>query len=253
MAESSEAYVVKTKDGSYVLKKIHNTSNDQLRLQKDISDFIGVDLISRVLYYGVRGDYAIQVLNYFDGEHKYGIIKDKEGLISSVYNLLERMKNFFGRIDKNLEEVIRSLVNSTEDPNLKEYGNMLLSNNRFMHLIKEDKQVLVHYDLHRSNIIFTNEGIRFIDLGDFMLAPEQFQPASFFMASLLLEELENFSLENTLLYWPGKNIFKEDIILLMKVRAFMGCAFFQGIKDKSINERELYEKYLKSIFILQCL
>ena len=83
------------------------------------------------------------------------------------------------------------------------------------------------------------DGIRFIDLGAFMLAPEQFQPASFFMASLLLEELEDFNLENILSCWK-ETISREDIILLMGARALMGGAFFQSRSNKSKEDTKLY-------------
>jgi len=250
LANSSETYFVKTKEDYYVLKKSSGINIDQLRLQKEISDFAGVEFMPRVFYHGIKEDYAVQVLNYFKGMHKYGSINKREELIYSVYLFSERIKNFPEKLENFFENVITSLVNSIEDSYLKRYGRILVDNERFRNITNQNKQVLVHYDLHRSNIIFTNEGIRFLDLGAFMSAPEQFQPASFFMASLLLEELKDFNLEKTLSSWPKKNLSREEIIIFMKARALMGCAFFHSLKNKSSNEEDIHERYLKSMSIL---
>lgn len=248
-ARSSETYLVRTKDKSYVLKKIQCTSLDQLRLQREISDFIGDDLISRVLYCDIKEGYAVQILSFFEGEHRYGKINN-EDMISAVRKISKRLKNFPYKSNGDFGNMVNSLVDLLCESPLKSYGKMIVEDKNFLRLRDQKVQVLTHYDLHRSNIIFTERGVRFIDLGSFMPAPEQFQPASFFMAGLLLEELEDFNLEKTLSSW-GENLSKKDILLLMGVRALMGGAFFQSIIHKTKEETVLYERYLKSMHLIQ--
>ncbi len=262
LAKASQAYKVKTIDQQYVLKKIFGAVENEMLFQNEVSAHVaqGKELLSEILYWGMKQDYSVQVLRFLEGNHIYGEIsqKQKQNLLLGIYELGKRLKTvpenlrtLHGRTLKDkVEESILNLGSSS----IKEKGMQLLKDPRYIYLVTEVPQVVVHYDLHRSNILSTKDNeIRILDLGSMIYAPEEFLAASLFMSFFMLEQGENCSLKDLLQSWPNR-LNKKDILILMQARTLIGVSFFERklAKSKYIKEDyNIYQKYLNVLDVLE--
>lgn len=262
LAKASQAYKIKTIDQQYVLKRIFSATEDEMQFQYRVSSHLAKEkeLLPEILYWGMRQDHSVQILRYLEGNHIYGQTSEKQNhnLLSRTYELGQKLKTTpknLRTLHKNtlknkIEESIMNISNSS----IKEKGLQLLKNPRYIHLVTEAPQVIVHYDLHRSNILFTEDDeIKILDFGSMVCAPEEFLPASLFMSFFMLEQGESFSLENFLQSWPDR-LNKKDVSILMKSRAFIGVSFFERKISKSNYLKEdydIFQKYINALDIIQ--
>lgn len=261
LAKASEAYRITTEDQRYVMKRIFGASVNDLQFQSQVSRLIAEegDLLSRVLYWGVKDGKGVQVLNYLSGEHVYGMLSERkrQNLIEASFDLANRLTKIPLNIVKNYNTLIEKIdrsVSKVEDSRVKEIGKKLLNNPNFKRIITEKEHMVVHYDLHRSNVLFnSDDSVKILDLGSMTYAPRDFLPASLFMSSFLLEEGDNFSLENMIHNWPDK-LNKKDIVILMQARIFIGASFFEKklVKDKYLKEDyDIFQRYINALDIIE--
>lgn len=262
LAKASDAYYTTTFNKHYVMKKIKKASVRDMSVQSDISKLIysrDNTLASRILFWGMRGDYAVQILNYIPGTH----INDKPSsaeirrIINRVADLSDQLVNITEREVSSqdlpsLHILLQEAITGLEESYLKENIRNILSNARY-HSLMDEKQVIVDYDLHRSNIIIRPDGgISIIDLGGFCRAPIDFQPASLFMSFFLLDESEHIDIDYLVSFWPNK-LQKSDLFLLMQARASIGAAFFQKLiaaKKNKDDDVQIYNNYLNALNII---
>ena len=260
-AKASEAFRVKTSDQVYVMKRIYNTYEKKMKFQESTSNHVakGGELLSQVLYGGMKVDHAVQILKYIPGDHKYDALSEIETrrVIESVHELGQRLKTVPKEIgslcDSNLNDKIKNCVYSISNSPIQKIGRSLLENERYSYLVAEKNQVLVHYDFHRSNLVFTPEhDVKILDLGSMLYAPSEFLPASLFMSSFLLQQPDEFKLNDLISKWPEK-LNAKNIKILMQARAIIGGAFFQQSisKNPDPEDIELYNKYLKSLYLIE--
>ena len=262
LAKTSQAYKIKTIDQQYVLKRIFSATEDEMQFQYRVSSHLAKEkeLLPEILYWGMRHDHSVQILRFLEGNHIYGQTSEKQNhnLLSRTHELGQKLKTTpenLRTLHKNtLKDKIEESIMSLNNSSIKEKGLQLLKNPRYNHLVTEAPQVIVHYDLHRSNILFTEDDeIKILDLGSMVYAPEEFLPASLFMSFFMLEQGENFSLENLLQSWPDK-LNKKDVSLLMNARAFIGFSFFEKKLSQSKYLKEdydIFQKYINALNIIQ--
>ena len=181
----------------------------------------------------------------------------KKNLISTIYELGQRFKNASSYLQsfnsKTLKEKIENSIKYSDDSLFHQAGKKLLNDETYRHLILEEPQVLVHYDLHRSNILFLDDdSVRILDFGSTLYAPSSFLPASLFMSSFMLQQEDDFCLDNLMDYWPD-NLDKKSIVILMLARTIIGGTFFQkkiSENNYSSEDYQIYQKYLNSIKLI---
>ncbi len=257
LAKTSEAYAIGTTGQTYVMKRIRGANGVDLAFQHAVSNHVARDsvLLSRVLFHGIRQERAIQVLNYFVGVHNRSELTDPQriNLLTAVHELGCRLKTVPDSLrelyDHSLKQKVEACV-SILDGLPRKVGQRLMASHRYKYLTASVPQVLVHYDLHRSNVLFTqSDDVKILDLGDMIYSPADFLPASLFMSFFLLQDQDKFKLDELISEWP-QPIDKQDIVLLMRARAIIGLSFFQqAISGETPRQDDvnLYKKYLKAI------
>lgn len=249
-AKNSEVYKIDIINKSFILKKSlsNNKGEDFIKLVNSVIVENKLNFLPNLLFCNHGPNY--QVFSYLHGTHKFGPICDREinKLIEKVYKIYRS----FSKIDcsklneiKIIDEIDSLVCDNTVYG--KEWSE-IKSN-----ILKIDPVYqIVHYDLHRMNILFENNEINILDLDSFTYAPDFFQPASLFV-SLLFED-ENISLEEMILKWPDE-LNHGHILIGMLTRILYGITFFEK-KDKLLNlenddilildrYRTLWEKCLK--------
>lgn len=267
LAKSSKVYKIFTANSIYIMKRLHGVLQQKLEFQNLLSSYITRENNSfpKVLYWGMKNDNnsnetcGIQILNYLEGIHKYGPLtfSETKSVVRTVYDLFQRLKDFSASSEKiskfNLKNELTRLLFETRESKIKKLAEALMSNKRFNELLLNSEHVLVDYDLHRSNLLFAGSEVKVLDLGGIIYGPLAFQPASLFMACFLLEDLDNFNLENLIALWP-EPLNVKDVILLMQARAFIGAAFFQRIIDRishpSQENQDLFKRYCRAMQII---
>jgi Ser/Thr protein kinase RdoA (MazF antagonist) len=259
IAKASEAFKIKTRNQSYVMKRIPNSTVVDMKFQQYISNYVNAEeeLLSRVLYWGMKDGRVIQVLRYLPGNHRYGRLGDDEvrKVVSTLHKLSRRLSMVSNGFHiPTLREIIEAHLSEISDSPARQIGIELLGNETYQNLTSQSDEVLVHFDTHRSNILFSDDGsqVKMLDLGSFCYAHPYYQPASFFMSCLLFEEMDDFDLDRALNLW-GEKITKKEMAVLMQARALAGASFFQKrIEGKNISPDDIdfYEKYLKSMQII---
>jgi broad specificity phosphatase PhoE len=258
LAKASDAYKITTKDQTYVMKRIKDVSPEEMKFQKDVSAHVARSgaLLSEVLFWGMHQDYAVQVLRYYEGNHIYDALSNmqRKNLFANAYDLGNRLTDATVSIGNGygptLKKKIESCMSRLDDSPLKAMGKKMINNQRYIYLVSDMPQVIVHYDFHRSNLVFTdNDEVRILDLGSMVYAPKQFLPASLFMSAFMLLDNNKADTDSLIDSWPCK-LDKEDIVLLMQARAFIGGAFFQKkISDGKYNKEDhaLYHRYVDTM------
>jgi broad specificity phosphatase PhoE len=257
-AINAKVYLVTTADQRYVLKKIPHYREEDLKFEEAVSKHVSrqTNLLSEILYSGMKADKGVQILRYIEGGHIQGSLDPDQtnSVLVAAFELGKALSSFpFQQLHEPLDIKLRSCLETTSQSTFTEIGNGLLENEEFRRIIG-DSPVLVHYDLHRENLIFTPEGdVKIIDMGSMMYAPEDFLAASLFLGTFLLRDPEGFNLESLLNVWP-RELAPSRILKLMQARALIGATFFEKkIKNPSPTqeERKLFERYLDSLNYLK--
>lgn len=255
-AKASIVRKIIIRDQIYIIKKIYGASKNEMEFQSAISRHLtdGKVSVPTVLYWDIRDKCSIQILSYFDGKHmnrELTKVQMKNCILES-FKLGERLKSISDSYKKNIFFLRTLMTLSTKTlprkSRVSESVKKLFKKSRYKKLINSRSQVLVHYDLHRSNILFAGNRVKFLDLGGFIYAHDDFLPASLFLAFFMLNN-SKFNLANLISIWP-KPLNMRDIIILMWARAIIGASFFE---DKIIlglaqnDDHLLHEKYLNCL------
>lgn len=257
MAKASSVYKIITPNQTYTMKKMYGATKTEMEFQNNVSRHLANHdaPLPSILYWGTRDKHSIQILSYLDGEHSNNELtkKQMQNCILETYKLGENLKNISDSSKKrptlSLGVKITSSLNLLLNTSIvKKSGKKLLVNLRYKNLINRKYQVLVHYDLHRSNIIFSGNNVKFLDYGSFIYAPEDFLPASLFMAFFMLNN-SKFSLSSLITEWP-RPLNRQDVIILMWARAIIGASFFEKKITSNLAQQDdylLYDKYLNCL------
>jgi Ser/Thr protein kinase RdoA (MazF antagonist) len=195
------------------------------------------NLSARILYWETKEienqAYGIQVQTYIPGKpiESYPTGEQSQAIIQAVYHLQQRLCMVTSKVKtdsiQSIHNIIQQRYSLVKDCPIKESAAKLLEQKRYLELISQSKQCVIHGDLWYKNIhleqIANQIDARFIDFEPLILGPKILQPAilfsSYFLLSALLFEptrLNLFNLDELLSYWPAP-LNKDDILLMMLV------------------------------------
>jgi len=264
LGKSEMVYKVKTVDRDYVLKIKKDYSLSRTKFQSDLMNYLATKSlpISPILYTHknrLDNEEIIQVMKYIPGENIFGRLNcsKTKNLLHLIFSLKTAFEKYPGKsktADSNLPYLKNKLskaLENTADETLYIYGSRLISTFDKRYLNKQNS--IVFWDLHRGNILFDNENPSLIDFECLIRAPETFQLASLLAACFQLENPKDFKLCEYTYMWPEKVDLKE-LVYFMKIRHFLGAAFFMKLKKNrnlSIEESGILSRYLDSIRLLE--
>ena len=195
------------------------------------------NLTARILYWETRviGNhaYGIQVQTYIPGEpvEYYPSGKQSRAIIKVVYDLQQRLCAASSQVAtnsvQNIHNIIKERYALVQDCPIKESAARLLEQKRYLELISQPEQCVIHGDLWYKNIHLEQTenhiNVRLIDFEPLIVGPTILQPAilfsSYFLLSALLFEpdrLQLFDIDELLSYWP-ESLNKDDILLMMLI------------------------------------
>lgn len=256
LAKTSEAYKIKTGNSYFVMKRISNYNHDDSSFQYQISRLLNHEdiLISPMLYSGINPlNNTIQIYRYLKGKHIYGKLTphQEKALISMIKKLARKLQsisnNFVSKFPSilDIETIINNIQRDTKDNLLHIEGKKILENQKFRESNTKEKK-LVHYDLHRANIIFNDKSPYILDLGSFCLGSLELQFASLLMPFFLLEEGMDFNYKKYFSFFDCDPL---ELTWLMRARNYIGLSFFNkkiiyGYYNQ--DDLEIYQKYISS-------
>lgn len=250
-AKTSKVYRVRTKNKDYIMKIKKEIKKQNPSLKDIINSIRDKDNITpRLLYEIYRDESKIKILDYMSGNHIFGELSKNqtERLVKTVYKVHKRLSNVDGKKIGGLTELLQRYQNLLKKESyVKNIGEQLLNDNKIKEMMSK-KQVCVHYDLHRSNVLFEKDNVHLIDLDGIVKAPPEFQLGSLAMSSFMLDNPRSFNLENITPYW-GEKYNPKEVYLMMLARSFIGSAFFQYRKENnSLNkeEKDILDRYNES-------
>ncbi|MCB9370298.1 histidine phosphatase family protein [Candidatus Woesearchaeota archaeon] len=258
LAKNSESFKITTNESEFIMKRISNLDPDINDFQFSISKEINKSgiIISPMLYTepNLNGT-TVQIYRYLTGTHINSNLNQEQerNLFSLIENLNQRLTKIYSsgfRIPQeiqSLESIIRFIINNSDSEIVKNEGKEILTSSEFLSAINREKN-LIHYDIHKSNIVFENNRPSLLDLGSFCIAPNEFQYASLLMPYFLLEEGENFNYRKYLNYFSQTN--PKELLWLMRARNYFGLNFFHNKIRFGIYQEDdinIYNKYLTSL------
>lgn len=144
---SKKSYLVRHLNVNLNINRQYEFKNQVLAYEKNISAKI----------YLLDENNSIMICDYIEGKHKYNLEKNDIKSIANILKKLHNIKNAYNKID--LKEQYKFYDNKffSKDINIKINKHYDLMNSYTSEL------VLCHGDLNANNILFNNEGIKFID------------------------------------------------------------------------------------------
>lgn len=254
IAKSSKVWSVANENYKYILKRkdriINGDDINENNILKYLNKYISVP---EILLMSNRGDYQVKIIKYLNGIHKFGDLDNIT--IQNITNQVYKMYKLLSEYDEKMtfskksisDELCSCLKNLLEDEYKKE-ALELLNNQKFQNYLKSSILVLVHNDLHRSNILIDNSKINIIDFETLGLYPKELQLATYICSCYLLEN-PNFNINNILNIW-NEDVERDIIIDLIKYRLLYGMSFFDSlIKSGNYEESDLFirNKYIRAI------
>jgi len=195
------------------------------------------NLTARILYWETRSignqAYGIQVQTYIPGkpiEH-YPNGKQSRAIIKTIYELQQRLCAASSKVAtnsvQNIHNIIKERYSLVPDCPIKESAARLLEQKRYLKLMSQPEQCVIHGDLWYKNIHLEQTEnqikVRLIDFEPLISGPNILQPAilfsSYFLLSALLFESDRlylFNMDELFSYWP-ESLNKDDILLMMLV------------------------------------
>lgn len=165
-----------------------------------------------------------------------------------MYKLLSEYDEKMTFSKKSISDELCSCLKNLLEDEYKKEALELLNNQKFQNYLKSSILVLVHNDLHRSNILIDNSKINIIDFETLGLYPKELQLATYICSCYLLEN-PNFNINNILNIW-NEDVERDIIIDLIKYRLLYGMSFFDSlIKSGNYEESDLFirNKYIRAI------
>lgn len=258
-AMSSKVYIMETADGKYVVKIKDRPIQKEDILEKYLLRKISPEFgsVPSVLNLSNTEKGSVKILDFVNGEHKYGKLTEEETkiLTDKIKQMHELLKDIsidhFKKID--LYEMIKESYLNSNNEYIKKAANEILLDKRNVIKMKNSQKCLVHMDLNRDNILFYQNtekmGVNIIDWEGIKVLPKEYQLASFLASSILIEEGEMDEIIK-IAYRFDKNIDKDYIIYLMKIRVFTGLYYFAENKNEYTKRNPLVSKeILKKYFI----
>lgn len=258
--KKSDVWIADTSLDKMVIKEtkgqLGGKDDLQFRILKALS--LRTDLTPRVLFSCNRPHSQIKVLSFQPGRHIDGPLSSntEKAFLEAVYALGTHLSDITRLFSGNsycltLADILTRSLNMRLSPSLRQAGRALESNEYVAALFSRADTVLVNLDLHRSNVLFKEGDVRFIDLETFALTPAALHLGSALVAGFMLEEPSLDNITGLLKYWP-QPVLLEELYWMMLIRAFAGAAFFQDkiIGGESVDMREdrnLLDKYLRVI------
>jgi hypothetical protein len=195
------------------------------------------NLTARILYWETREIenqiYGIQIQTYVSGKpiEYYPTGKQSEAIVHAVNRLQQRLCAVSSKLKTgsipSIHSIIQQRYSSVKDCPMKRSAAKLLAQKRYLDLISQPEQCVIHGDLWYKNIHLEQIGnqidARLIDFEPLILGPSILQPAilfsSYFLLSALLFEPARpdvFNLDELLSYWPAP-LNKDDVLSMMLV------------------------------------
>lgn len=256
-AMASKVYIVETLEGKYVVKMKNRPVQKEDVLEKYLLRKIkpGIGDLPTILNLSNTKDGSIKVLEFLNGEHKYGNLseEDTNALTQKVRQMHDILKTIplehYEKVD--LFEMMKEKANHSKNQYVKQLAQEILSDDINIEKMKKSNLCLVHSDLNRDNILFDESQkdtkVNIIDWEGIKAYPEDYQLASFLASSILIED-GNMKEVMNLAHQFESPIDEDYILFLMKIRTFTGLYYFAENKNEytSLNpkaSREILKKY----------
>ncbi len=222
---------VKTHEKTYVIKTRKSTESLPDVLYYKLSE---VGLIPRLCFLKLEHNNFTSVSIWEDGYHLHGKLE-----YSNLIRLIKAVATLFNIINENNYSNIRKfsdIVNCTLSKNLSYSEVLKICLNK---LPVENK--IIHYDLHRDNILFQKDLIKILDVDSLTMGSKLLQIGSFIVSSFLIEDYDESIIDNVLYIW-NSDYSKEDLIPAIIAKAILSYNYFE--KNKDAQNREHYlQKY----------
>lgn len=233
----TRVYQISTPDPLIVRVLKGDTSSYQF--QADLLEEVAAqdNLTARILYWETKKienqAYGVQVQTYVPGKpiEYYPNDEQSKAIINTVYNLQQRLCTASSKVKtnsiQNIHNIITQRYSLIKNCPIKKSAAKLLGQKRYLELISQPDQCVIHGDLWYKNIHleqFEHQiDARLIDFEPLILGPNILQPAilfsSYFLLSALIFEpnrLNLFNIDDLLSYWP-ESLNKDDVLLMMLV------------------------------------
>lgn len=253
IARSSRVWEIDTYDSKYIMKRKENNIEERDLIEKDILDYLGEYMDApNIILMSNREDYQIKIMKFLEGYHIFGDLN--QTMINKINDKVYKMSKILESYDtKKLERMsiideLKSCKNVLIDEKALDELNNLITDQNFINYLKSSKYIPVHNDLHRSNILISNDDIKIIDFESVKLYPKELQLATYICSSYLLEN-PNISLDYIINNWP-ENVDKKITLKLIKYRLLYGMSFFDNIiRENRQNEEDLKikQKYVRAL------
>lgn len=233
----TRVYQVSTPDPLIVRVLKGDTSSYQLQavLLEEVA--AQDNLTARILYWETKTvenqAYGVQVQTYVPGKpvEEYPNGEQSKAIINAVHELQQRLCTASHKVNinsiQNIHTIIEQRYPFVKDCPIKTSAAQLLAQKRYLELISQPEQCVIHGDLWYKNFHLEQLGnqinVRLIDFEPLILGPDILQPAilfsSYFLLSAFLFEpnrLDLFKIDDLLSGWP-QPLKKDDILLMMLV------------------------------------
>ena len=246
---------VETKDGAYVAKWIGGPLDDRklgyLRLGQLVAKEIAVP--DPLLAYAelapedtMSGRPSIVVIRrWVSGYHKLEMLsaREEEGLIQllrkhyqalckvSTPENIQVVPSFSEKLAKRVQHL---------HPDEQTLLNQLYSDSRVRALL-ERREVIVDIDMHRDNILFSDEGVAKIDWDSLCSGPQALPLAIALVGGFMLYQNDNLLRYLTALSphdWTQTEL--DELLVLMKFRVLYGLGFFRTAQRTAADAVEHY-------------
>lgn len=251
IAKTSVVKRVTTYDKKYIIKKVPSKLSVYDYMINDLLEYLNKFVcVPRELYMKENNSYSIKVFGYIDGHHLYGKLSDEKinQLMKTVYRLSMSLSNYQNAHSFKYKDIISDLFEIKKKLKTNKYNDIiekLINDSEFNDYLKNAKYILVHNDLHRSNILFNKNEISFLDFDGIKLCPELLQLSSFIATCFILEEC-NCDINKIIQKWPvcvNQRLLNKFIIY----RLLYGIAFFETKTNFDYSDLEIKKKYQRAL------
>ena len=253
IAKTAIVKKIETYEKKYIVKFKDHALNDGDYFEKDILDFLNKYMTVPSVIAMSDTEYGqTKIMKYLEGIHKFGKLEEKDILnifeeVSKLNTIVQNYKNK----DVPCGDVREDLINSRSSlytEFAKEELEKLLKDEKFNNYLQQVRKILVHNDLHRSNILIDNDKVNIIDFENMRKYPKDLQLATLICSCFLLEnpdiDYRNF-IKYSILF---EKCDEETVKNLIIYRLLFGLSFFEkrlNGKDFDDSDVEIHKKYIK--------
>lgn len=265
--EKCSVSYISTYDGAYVIKHINRMLTEAELLLSKVQNRISKKNrhITEVLFCQnmclTENAYGLKISQYIDGEHDFqkydyqksiDIYRQVEKTYCDYNDEIRKEKDIHLFREISLLKKTKLYLDKLKNCETKQLGIILSEH-------KEDEQYdssqfgFVIYDLHRRNIISTNDNLYFIDIESVLYAPKEYQAASYIVSFMMLNDHDNSDkvTEKFIDYICLKSGYrKSKVIYLCLWRVFTGLSYFELLNEKSENDKAVVYEYWRIFIVL---